>query len=253
LIFEKETISFQLLDVLAIDQNNMRKVNVGRNFHALSYRLQSDGVIATADNVYQLCDHAVCFVPARLDYTRSASVERLIAFHFDLTDTAADEIEWFVPQNPDEIAPLFEQALALWQEKPKGYRHLCTALLYRIFAECYRQKAPDEIEETDIQLSVAYITKHLGDPTLSVKIAAEQSHISEVYFRKRFKEQYGISPRKYIVQRRIQRAVSLMATGYYSLQEVAEACGFADYKYFSVQFKKQLGVSPSKYTYNYLP
>jgi two-component system response regulator YesN len=69
---------------------------------------------------------------------------------------------------------------------------------------------------------------------LTIAEIAQQSFISEVYFRKLFKQQYGISPRKYIIKLRIQTAMELIATGYYSLQEVAEKVGYRDYKYFSV-------------------
>ena len=75
--------------------------------------------------------------------------------------------------------------------------------------------------------------------------------MSEVYFRKLFKEEYGISPQKYIINLRMQYAKGLISTGYYSLNEVAYMSGYTDYKYFSVEFKKSMGVSPSEYLYNY--
>ena len=77
--------------------------------------------------------------------------------------------------------------------------------------------------------------------------------MSEVYFRKLFKKEYGISPQKYIIQLRIQNAVGLISTGYYSLKEIAYMSGYNDCKYFSVEFKKAMGVSPSEYLYNYKP
>ena len=75
--------------------------------------------------------------------------------------------------------------------------------------------------------------------------------MSEVYFRKLFKEEFGISPQKYIIDLRLQNAAGLISTGYYSLKEVAYMSGYTDYKYFSVEFKKNMGVSPSEYLYNY--
>ena len=50
---------------------------------------------------------------------------------------------------------------------------------------------------------------------------------------------------------RMQKAISLINTGYYSLKEVAAMCGFTDYKYFSVEFKKHTGKSPSEYEYKF--
>ena len=75
--------------------------------------------------------------------------------------------------------------------------------------------------------------------------------MSEVYFRKLFKKEYGIPPQKFIINLRIQNAIGLISTGYYSLTDVAFASGYNDYKYFSTEFKKIIGISPSKYIYNY--
>ena len=65
------------------------------------------------------------------------------------------------------------------------------------------------------------------------------------------KEEYGISPQKYIINLRIQNAVGLISAGYYSLKEIAYMSGYNDYKYFSVEFKKNMGVTPSEYIYDY--
>ena len=82
---------------------------------------------------------------------------------------------------------------------------------------------------------------------LSISEVAKRSFVSEVYFRRLFKEEYGTSPQKYIAKLRIQNALALISSGYYSLGEVALLSGFGDYKYFSVEFKKAVGVSPSTY------
>ena len=102
-----------------------------------------------------------------------------------------------------------------------------------------------------IHNSVDYLLKHYKKSNLSIKELADQSFMSEVYFRKLFKEEYGISPQKYIINLRMQNAVGLISTGYYSLKEIAHMSGYNDYKYFSVEFKKSMGVSPSKYVYDY--
>ena len=93
--------------------------------------------------------------------------------------------------------------------------------------------------------------KNYKKSDLSIKEIADRSYMSEVYFRKLFKEEYGVSPQKYVKNLRIQNAVGLISAGYYSLKEIAYMSGYNDYKYFSVEFKKKIGVSPSEYLYNY--
>ena len=113
------------------------------------------------------------------------------------------------------------------------------------------QNQKDSPAVSKIQASVSYMERHYQDPTLTVGEIAKQSFMSEVYFRKLFREEFGVSPQKYIIDLRIQNAVGLISAGYYSLTEVAYLSGYPDYKYFSAEFKKKMGISPSKYRYNY--
>ena len=52
---------------------------------------------------------------------------------------------------------------------------------------------------------------------------------------------------EYLANIRIEAAKDLLLSSDYSMQEVAERCGFADQSYFSNVFKKKTGLSPRKY------
>lgn len=251
MFFEKELLSVRILDVLALCQRNVTKYNNGRNFNALSFRLRSDAQIKTDSAEYHLTDDFVAYVPARLDYTRTASVDEMIVIHFDTSDYRTDQIECFKTQNPEKFAAMFREILDCWNRKEVGYKYRCSAIFYDILAECHRENFKENKNASKIQPSVDYMAKHFKDPKLSMEAIARQSFMSQVYFRKLFREEYGISPKKYIIDLRIQYAVGLICTGYYSLKEVADLSGYTDYKYFSVEFKKTVGVSPSEYSYNY--
>ena len=85
----------------------------------------------------------------------------------------------------------------------------------------------------------------------SISEAAIKSFISEQYFRKLFKKEFGISPKKYVIEHRIKRAQALILTNHYTIAEISELCGYSDYNHFSTEFKKITGTSPSQYFYNY--
>ena len=61
----------------------------------------------------------------------------------------------------------------------------------------------------------------------------------------------GITPKKYILNKRIDYAVFLLVTFNYNISEVAEKCGFADTKYFITTFKRATGFSPRQYVAQY--
>lgn len=251
MFFEKDALSFNILDVIELKQKNVIMLNSGRNFNAISFRYRSDAVLKTKTEEYRMSDYFVSYVPARLDYERTANIDELIVIHFDTINYSAREIESFIPKDPTVLSKLFCEVLELWNKKELGYKHKCSAILYEIFAECYAQNYVAKSKNSKIQKSVDYLLKNYKKSDLSIKEIASQSYISEVYFRRLFKKEYGVSPQKHIIDLRIQNAVGLISTGYYSLKEVAYMSGYTDYKYFSVEFKKSIGVSPSKYIYDF--
>jgi len=251
LFFEQESIAFQILDVLELNQGNVKIYNSKRNFEALSFRYESDTIIETKDKQIELKDNSVALFPSATDYTRISKKDKLIVIHFKSISYHSNEIEYFYPESYDKYYALFKKALECWTAKGISYKHEASAILCQIFSLLYRDNKPTYNYDAKIYKSIQYIHENCLKSDFSLTEAAKMSHISEVYFRKLFKKAFGISPKGYVIKRRIQHAEAMINTGYYSLQEISEMCGYNDYKYFSVEFKKITGVSPSKYRYNY--
>lgn len=251
MFFESDIINFNILDVVYLKQKKAEMHNASRNFCALSFRIHADTVLKTSLGEYHVKDNSISFVPARLNYNRSTVTDELIVVHFDVINCRTKDIEVLIPENPEPLKKLFKDILVCWNEKEIGYKYKCSALLYEILSLCHLQNYSPKKDGSKIGNAVDYMLKHYRDPKLSISEIADKSFISEVYFRKLFKKEYGVSPQKHIVGLRIQYAAELISAGYYSLKEVALMSGYTDYKYFSTEFKKQTGFSPSKYFYNY--
>lgn len=251
MFFENDSVSFNLLDVLELKQKNVNMQNTKRNFHALSYRRRAATLLKTENEVFHLTDHTVSFVPGGLDYNRSSKVDDLIVVHFELTNCDARGIEFFKTKDPEAMEGLFEEILDLWNRKETAYQYRCSGIFNEILARCYTENYKKSGDDSKIRKSVEYLLMHYRDSDCTIDKIAAQSFISQVYFRKMFKAEYGISPQKYIVHLRIQCAKELISVGYHSLQEIAFLSGYRDYKYFSSEFRKHVGISPSKYRYNY--
>ena len=250
MIFEKESLSFNILDVLELKQGAVNMFNGGRSFDALSFRFRADTEIKTKTHSFPLKDNSVSFVPASVDYSRISTHDHLIVIHFNALNYFSKEVECIYPKNHEKIGELFKKILMLWNEKGVGYRHACSALLYEIFSLIYKE-AHKESGNLKIEKSVKFILDNFTDPNITISLAAKRSNVSEVYFRKIFKNEFGISPKKYLINARIRLAVNLIESGYYSLSEIAAKCGFTDYKYFSTEFSRIMGIPPSKYHYSF--
>lgn len=251
MIFEQEYIVFQLLDVLRIENENIKTQDANRNFSALSFRYEADTVLETKQKKTELFKNTICYVPSSFDYTRTSKKDKLIVVHFKAFNYHAKELEVFIPDNYNKYRVLFEEILDCWNRKEPDYLYKASSLLNQIFAELYKENRTLHSNTSKIYQSVEYIEKNYLKKDFSLTVASKKSFISEVYFRTLFKKEFGISPKKYIIEKRIKYATALIITGYYSLQEVSDMCGYNDYKHFSVEFKKLMGISPSKYTYNF--
>jgi AraC family transcriptional regulator len=91
-----------------------------------------------------------------------------------------------------------------------------------------------------------YVEENLsGDLTL-----AELSgvvHMSPFHFSRMFKLSTGLSPHRYVVRRRIERAKRLLANSELPLHEVARAAGFADQSHLARHFRLRLGTTPRSF------
>lgn len=252
MIFEQDTIGFQILDVLFFDQSDVKKHNFKRNFDALSFRYEADTIIEYKDKCLHFTDNSIGFFPSDVDYTRISNRDKMIVVHFKSFNYHTNNIESFFPVDYKKYHSLFEKILDCWTKKDISYKHEVASLLNLIFSELYKDNKKTYEYNSKIDSSIKYIEENYLKKDFSLQIAAEKSYISDTYFRKLFKKKFSISPKQYVIQHRIKYAASLIIAGYYTLQEISELCGYTDYKHFSVEFKKVTGVSPSKYVYKFI-
>jgi len=91
-----------------------------------------------------------------------------------------------------------------------------------------------------------YIDKHFQGP-LNLDQLAGQAYLSRFHFHRLFTRVYRITPHRYLTQKRIAKACTLLASDLLSVTEVCNAVGFESVSSFSVLFKKQLGLSPADF------
>ena len=85
----------------------------------------------------------------------------------------------------------------------------------------------------------------------SLNELAAMCGMGESYFQKLFKEIYGISPKKYIIQLKINHACDLLRLERYTVKQIAELCNFSDIYFFSRQFKEYMGITPTQFIKKY--
>ena len=91
--------------------------------------------------------------------------------------------------------------------------------------------------------AIDYINDNLSRKVTLTQIA-EVAHVSPYHFARLFKTTTGLSPHQYVIQRRVERAKTLLADGDLTIAEVAQAVGFANRSHFAFHVRRLLGVSP---------
>ena len=97
----------------------------------------------------------------------------------------------------------------------------------------------------------SYISANFCEQT-PISDIAKLCNVSEGYFRKRFKENLGISPVEYRNHLRIEKAREYLIYGDVSIQEISDTIGYDAVSHFIKEFKNTYGLSPLKYRKNYL-
>jgi len=88
-----------------------------------------------------------------------------------------------------------------------------------------------------------YMTSHVAEPVRLDQLAA-QTGLSTSRFGRAFKASTGISPHRWQMNLRIQKAQELLREGGSSLAEISLATGFTGQSHFSRVFKDVVGVPP---------
>ena len=245
MFFEKG--SFYLRDVFWLQRKPASTPAIGRSHSALSVRLQGSATFHTPEQTIRVEPGDIIFIPAGVDYHIDCTQEELIILHLDAHGDDFSKIEMIQPNNTDTVIELLQQLHRQWQERKPGYRCLCTAKMYELFALLESEAQLVSSKHALLEPGILYLNGHFDDPELTIGTLAEKCRISQVYFRRLFRQEYGLSPWEAIRQRRLQYAARLLANAECSVGQAAALCGFPDVKYFSTAFKTAYGVSPSAY------
>ena len=90
-----------------------------------------------------------------------------------------------------------------------------------------------------------YIDKHFAD-NIDLGNISEQAHFSKFHFIRLFKSIYGLTPKNYLIKKRIDNAKKYLSNGY-SVLDTGFMVGLESPTSFAGMFKKITGLTPSNY------
>lgn len=115
---------------------------------------------------------------------------------------------------------------------------------YSDSAPCLRERP--ELSRKRIARVLDFIHDHLDQPIALADLAAV-AELGLYGFLRTFKRSVGVSPHRYLVERRIERARVLLETTDDPIAEIAAAVGLSSQSHLTTLFRKHLGTTPGKF------
>ncbi len=85
------------------------------------------------------------------------------------------------------------------------------------------------------------------DAALTLRELAAEVGYSRSHFLRAFREATGVTPHRYLLNRRIERARRLLREAEMSIAQVASLCGFSSQAHLTLAFRKVCGLTPGEY------
>lgn len=225
-----------------------------QNIYTLHFVLHGSGRMVLNGKERRIREHDVFFVPPQVMfcyYPDDDNPWEYLWFEFDgehapLYAEAAGFGDGVFVKPCGNGAEFYSDAVRLLKQAEKqksvGY-YDAMSLFYRLLACNSENERTRETDYADI--AAAYVRGHYYDPELSVKRICAEVGISHTYMCRLFKEKYGMTLKKYLIQARIAEAARLLKSTDLSVKEIAFAVGFGDYPNFLKAFRENRGISPT--------
>ena len=157
----------------------------------------------------------------------------------------------FFAGTPAAYTQLFKNMIEEFQTCKVGYRQMLEMNLRQLFLMIQRtrlEKPPlvTTAVQQEMDFARQYFHEHYNEP-INIEEYAQSRHTSISLFMRNFKKVYGVSPKQYILNIRMNNAQNLLESTDYTVAEIAAIVGYDNALYFSRIYHKQKGQAPSDY------
>jgi len=241
-------------------------VSATPRLHYVCFRLTSsahvDSRIAGQVLSYKQSQGSLTICPAGADYAADGqeSVEAIIVaidpgqFALAAAEGSAFEAE-LIERFEGHDRTLFDLARSLAVECADGYPNgplfwngmastFIDGLLARHTSK-FQRPVRGRLDDQMLSRIRDYVAAHM-DERIEAGALAKIAGRSPFHFTRVFARSVGMTPHRYVVHLRLQRALELMRDGRHGLTQVAAATGFADQSHLSRWVRRVHGVSPTE-------
>jgi len=109
-----------------------------------------------------------------------------------------------------------------------------------------REGNRQKLKGSKLDRAVEYINANLAN-ALTLEAIAKQAALSPTHFARAFRNALGVTPHRYVLERRIERAQFLLKASGAPISEISYEVGFSNHSHFSKAFQRLTGTTPGHY------
>ena len=228
-------------------------------FTELFYIIHGQGEFLVDDKTIQVSSNDLIIVNPNVEHTEKTKTNapmEYIVFGVDGLICTFDNTENFGHYSyssvQNRLIYLCRLMMQEFLDKKPGFDVICQNILQVLFMYISREQQIS-LHSTDAFLlskecaiAKRYMDTHYSR-NITLDILSELTHTNKYYLAHSFTNYIGISPIRYLLEKRMQISRDLLLNTDHSIAEIAESTGFSSQSYFSQQFRKENGVTTQKY------
>ncbi len=227
---------------------------------SLSYTINGISGVATKD------DLIIC--PPGLDFHRKV-LSKSVTFvycNFDWRSESSSELQYreFFTKSANykissvEVSHFCKKVNRLLILHPpseimyfKWMEHLINDLWLSIGMEKQNEVRTENMKPDRMMLDLMKKIESAAFDKIQLKDLAQQFNIGKVQLTRRFQRAFGMNPMEYVISLRLEKARKLLTETDYTIDHIAQLCGYDNGFYFSRVFSKFQHTTPSEYRRKY--
>lgn len=202
-------------------------------------------------------DNLVIHFSPRFIWSSNTLDLRYLAVFFERNESFSNKINKDNPSTK-RIQELFHDLEKEFKEKKPEYFLMVKVKLLNILTLLLRHYnytvIPTTTVSKDLQIhSIDIVTEYIDTnfcEQIPISELGEIAHMHPSYLSSVFKKYHGITPKEYIIRKRITHAINYLKTSNKTVLDIASLSGFNNMTNFHKTFKKITGVTPSFYRKN---
>ncbi len=252
--FNISKINFCML----VDPNDCKLLHKNRSSHGLVIMLNGINKYVFSDGSEMTVKEGELFYLPKFSSYRLIQVKKgeCIAVNFELAEGDATYPHFFLTSKYKiKYTTILKELLSAWSAHTQVSENICMLKLYELVCAIQADASKQYVNSKKRNIAIygaEYIINNISRAELTVDEISKKLNLSPEYFRKIFASVYGTSPKKYMLELRIQRAKELMLSNDMTVSKISMLCGYENESYFCREFKRITGHTPTEYIKGFL-